>query len=192
MQPTRTLNKAVEIRFFQRAAARMILVAGSLVLTLSCVACHADLEGKELPHADDLAPVKCGTCHTGELELNAKSLHGKVVQRWDVLAPQCKDCHGTHNILSAKDPTLPMSPLQIPFLCGKCHTEGSPVSAQRTIHQNHILENFSESVHGQALFQKGLIASPNCASCHTPHSILPHTDPASSIARGNISKTCME
>ena len=30
----------------------------------------------------------------------------------------------------------------------------------------------------------------NCASCHTAHSILPHTDPDSSIARRNIAATC--
>lgn len=162
----------------------------SVHTALTCVSCHEDLAGKELPHEGGLKPVKCGTCHAPEEALHAKSLHGKAVARGDQLAPRCKDCHGNHNILSAKDPRSPISVLQVPFLCGKCHTEGSPVSVQRTIHQDHILENFSESIHGQALFQKGLIVAPNCATCHTPHSILPHTDPASSIARGNISKTC--
>ncbi|MCX6134181.1 MAG: cytochrome c3 family protein [Ignavibacteriales bacterium] len=163
---------------------------GSVHAALTCVSCHEDLSGKELPHEGSLKPVKCGTCHSSEEALHAKSLHGKAVSRGDQLAPRCKDCHGNHNILSAKDPKSPISVLQVPFLCGKCHKEGSPVTAQRTIHQDHILENFSESIHGQALFQKGLTVAPNCASCHTPHSILPHTDPASSIARGNISKTC--
>jgi len=164
--------------------------AGSVHGSLTCVSCHADLTGKDLPHAEGLEPVKCGTCHTSEEKLHAKSLHGKAVARGDQLAPTCKDCHGNHAILPVKDPKSPASPLQIPFLCGKCHTEGSPVTKQRTIHQDHILENFSESIHGQALFQKGLTVAPNCASCHTPHSILPHTDPASSIARSNIAATC--
>jgi nitrate/TMAO reductase-like tetraheme cytochrome c subunit len=162
----------------------------SVHAALTCVSCHEDLKGKELPHEGGLKAVQCGTCHTSQEALHAKSLHGKAIARGDQLAPRCKDCHGNHNILSAKDPRSPISALQVPFLCGKCHKEGSPVTAQRTIHQDHILENFSESIHGQALFQKGLIVAPNCASCHTPHSILPHTDPASSIARGNISKTC--
>lgn len=61
---------------------------------------------------------------------------------------------------------------------------------QREIHQDHILENFSESIHGVGLLRKGLIVAPHCASCHTAHSILPHTDPASSIARRNIAATC--
>ena len=162
----------------------------SMHSALTCVSCHADLAGKELPHAEGLQKVECGICHSAEQELHTKSLHGKAIARGDALAPHCNDCHGNHNILSSKDQRSPISPLQIPFLCGKCHQEGSLVTAQRTIHQDHILENFSESIHGQGLLQKGLIVAPNCATCHTPHSILPHTDPASSISRGNIAKTC--
>jgi uncharacterized protein with PIN domain len=89
-----------------------------------------------------------------------------------------------------KDKNSPVFPLKIPFTCGKCHQEGAPVQQQRVIHQDHILENFSESIHGEGLLKKGLIVAPNCASCHTAHSILPHTDPASSIARKNIAATC--
>ncbi len=157
---------------------------------LACIDCHADLNGKELPHDEELQQVQCGSCHSDEEELHAKSLHGKAISRNDPLAPRCKDCHGTHEILSSKDFRSVTSPMKIPFLCGKCHQEGSVVQKQRTIHQDHILENFSESIHGEGLLKKGLIVAPNCASCHTPHSILPHTDPNSSIARKNIAKTC--
>lgn len=158
--------------------------------SLTCISCHADLEKKELPHEEDLAPVNCGTCHTAEQELHSKSLHGKALSRGDPLAPACKDCHGVHEILSSKNPKSTVAALQIPFLCGKCHQEGAPVQKQRTIHQDHILENFSESIHGEGLLRKGLIVAPNCASCHTAHAILPHTDPSSSIARRNIASTC--
>ena len=157
---------------------------------LTCVSCHKDVEGKEFPHTEELAPVDCGQCHTSEQELHAKSLHGKAIERGDPLAPHCKECHGTHDILSSGNPQSPVSPLRIPFTCGKCHQEGSIVQKQRTIHQDRILENFSESIHGEGLLKKGLIVAPNCASCHTPHSILPHGDPASSISRKNIAKTC--
>ncbi len=64
------------------------------------------------------------------------------------------------------------------------------MTRQRKIHQDNILENYSESIHGEGLLRKGLIVAANCASCHTAHNILPHTDPASSIARGNIAATC--
>jgi hypothetical protein len=164
--------------------------AASVHASLGCTACHADLAGKELPHADDLAPVDCGTCHDSEAAQHRKSLHGQAVARGDPLAPRCKDCHGNHDILPVKDPRSPVAHLKVPFLCGKCHQEGSPVQTQRVIHQDHILENYSESIHGEGLLKKGLIVAPNCATCHTAHSILPHTDPASSIARRNIAATC--
>lgn len=165
-----------------------ISIHGSLV----CISCHTDLEGKEFPHDEELKPVVCGTCHSSEQELHTKSLHGQAITRGDPLAPHCKDCHGSHDILPAKDPRSPISPLKIPYLCGKCHEEGATVQKQRNIHEDHILENFSESIHGQGLLKKGLIVAPNCASCHTAHSILRHTDPASSIARKNIAKTCTQ
>jgi cytochrome b subunit of formate dehydrogenase/uncharacterized protein with PIN domain len=163
---------------------------GSIHGSLSCISCHADLTGKEFPHDEDLALVECGICHVAEEEMHAKSLHGKAIVRGDALAPHCKDCHGTHEILPVKDPRSTVAPLKVPFLCGKCHQEGTPVQRRRVIHQDHILENFSESIHGEGLLKKGLIVAPTCASCHTAHSILPHTDPASSIARRNIATTC--
>lgn len=164
--------------------------ANSVHGSLGCISCHADLEGKELPHEDELAVVECGTCHDTQQEQHARSLHGKAILRGDPLAPQCKDCHGYHDVVSGKDPLSPVAALQVPYLCGKCHQEGTPVTKQRTIHQDHILENFSESIHGEGLLRKGLIVAPHCATCHTAHSILPHTDPASSIARRNIAATC--
>ena len=162
----------------------------SVHATLTCVGCHSDLEGKELPHEPGVKPVTCGNCHADEQALHAKSLHGKAVARGDPLAPNCKDCHGSHDIFPVKDKNSQVAPLKVPFVCGRCHQEGSPVQRARMIHQDHILENYSESIHGEGLLKKGLIVAPNCASCHTAHSILPHTDPASSIARKNIAATC--
>jgi hypothetical protein len=162
----------------------------SVHATLPCTGCHADLAGKELPHEAPLARVDCGSCHTDEQQQHSRSLHGKAISRGDPLAPTCKTCHGSHEVLASKNAASPTSPLKIPYLCGKCHQEGSPVTKQRAIHQDHILENYSESIHGEGLLRKGLIVAPHCASCHTAHSILKHTDPASSIARRNIPATC--
>jgi hypothetical protein len=164
--------------------------AGSIHESLQCVNCHADLEGKELPHEATPKRVDCGACHETEAKQHAASLHGRAMKRGDSLAPTCASCHGMHDIRAAKDPLSPVSPLKVPFTCGKCHQEGTAVMRQRTIHEDHILENYSESIHGEGLLRKGLIVAANCASCHTAHNILPHTDPASSISRGNIARTC--
>jgi uncharacterized protein with PIN domain len=164
--------------------------AGSVHGSLGCTGCHADLEGKELPHETPLAKVNCGTCHDAEQGQYARSLHGKAVARGDPLAPHCVDCHGNHDILPVKDPRSALAPLKVPFVCGRCHREGTPVQENRPIPQDKILENYSESIHGEGLLRKGLVVAPNCATCHTAHLILPHTDPASSIARRNIAATC--
>src|SRR5579859_778379 len=161
----------------------------SIHASFGCTGCHADLEGKEFPH-DTPKPVKCGTCHSTEQEQHAKSLHGKAIARGDALAPHCVSCHGNHAIYAVKDPRSAVAPLKVPFVCGQCHREGTPVSRNRPIPQDNILENYSESLHGEALLKKGLAVAPNCATCHTAHSILPHTDPASSINRKNIAATC--
>jgi hypothetical protein len=163
--------------------------AASVHASFGCTGCHADLEGKELPH-ETPARVKCGTCHATEQEQYARSLHGKAIARGDALAPSCVNCHGNHDIIPVKDPRSAVAPLKVPFVCGQCHQEGTPVSRNRPIPQDNILENYSESIHGEALLKKGLSVAPTCATCHTAHLILPHTDPASSINRRNIAATC--
>ena len=163
--------------------------ANSVHAALTCTGCHSDLEGKDFPHPPP-AKVDCGTCHGDEQKQHAKSLHGKALARGDALAPRCYSCHGNHDIVAVKDKNSPVAPLRVPFTCGKCHSEGTPVQKTRNIPEHDILTNYSESIHGEGLLKRGLTVAPNCATCHTAHSILPHTDPESSIARKNIAKTC--
>ena len=163
----------------------------SIHLDLSCTGCHPDLEG-ELPHKERADAVNCGMCHQEKQEEFDKSLHGTALAKGDKLAPTCASCHGKHDILAMGDPDSSVAPIRIPFVCGSCHKEGGIVSKQRDIHQHNILKNFSLSIHGEGLLNKGLSVSASCASCHTSHKILPHTDKDSTIARDNIVKTCTQ
>ncbi len=155
-----------------------------------CASCHADLAVSDFPHKTP-APVNCGPCHAVQEQQFVDSLHGKALARGDKLAPRCQSCHGAHDIVAVKDNASRVSPIKIPFVCGSCHSEGLPVQVQREIHQDHILENYSESIHGEGLLKKGLNVTATCASCHSAHQILPHTDPRSSIARRNIVRSCL-
>ncbi len=155
-----------------------------------CDGCHAELKGGDLPHATKLKKVECGSCHAKELEQHNASLHGQAELRGEKLAPTCKFCHGTHGVMRPKDTNAPTNTVNIPFLCGRCHREGSPVQMQFHIPQDSILTNYSESIHGEGLFKKGLLTTAVCTSCHTAHFQLPHTDARSSIARQNVAKTC--
>ena len=161
----------------------------SVHATAKCVQCHVGYNPDDLPHST-VKKVQCGGCHKTEQGLYNECRHGKAYAKGDPLAPTCQTCHGSHDIVANKDKTSPVYPLKIPQLCGKCHREGSPVQLQRNISQSHILENYTESIHGEGLIKKGLVVSAQCASCHSPHRILPHTDPRSTIARKNIAATC--
>jgi cytochrome b subunit of formate dehydrogenase len=206
-----------------------------------CILCHQDLDGAELPHEEDVAPVECGICHEdvvdehqagvhgeggpggaarrvacatchGSHDIGApgaeitdcgtchreqggdhdRSLHGQAADRGDPLAPSCVDCHGQHDVRSNTDADSPTSVMNVPFLCGRCHQEGSEVSETRDIPQDQILRNYSMSIHGQGLYERGLTVTAVCTSCHTSHKILPHTDPESSIHHEMVASTCAD
>jgi len=156
----------------------------------NCVDCHQNYNPEEFPHNESNNKAQCNPCHQEEVDLYKECLHGKANAKGDKLAPTCEFCHGTHNILSVKNPKSTTYASNIPYLCGKCHKENSPVQLYRNIPQDRILENYTESIHGEGLLKKGLIVSANCASCHTAHRILPHTDSRSTISRNNIANTC--
>ena len=160
--------------------------------SLNCVDCHSDLANSEFPHQTPLAKVDCGTCHADQQKEFSDSLHGKALANGDPLAPRCQNCHGKHDILSIKDKNSSVAPLKIPFVCGSCHSEGTKVQRQRDIHEAHILENYSESIHGEGLFKKGLSTTATCVSCHNAHDILPPQDSRSTIAKQNIIGTCLQ
>lgn len=159
---------------------------------LNCINCHggsthsiksAKLTEKEL-HA------VCADCHEQTVDNFEKSLHGKALSKGKYLAPNCITCHGQHNIKSHTDQNSSTYKMNIPELCGKCHKDGTKVSELKDIDQKHILSNYSQSIHGDGLFKRGLIVTAVCSDCHASHNILPHQDPKSSINRNNIAGTC--
>ena len=157
---------------------------------LNCVDCHTDLAGAELPHDWDVQPVDCSACHEDEGARHAASIHGQALAAGDAMAPSCADCHGHHDVLSPADPASPTAIMNIPATCGQCHKEGSPVSRTHDIDQDDPLGNYSQSIHGKGLYDKGLRVTAVCTSCHTSHDILPHEDPRSTINVDNVAATC--
>ncbi len=160
----------------------------------ACVSCHGNHDILAIPSgaaAKEIA-VKdlCGKCHQREARGHSAGVHAKVAREGDELAPNCVTCHENHAILGPEDESSPIATVNVPLLCGRCHHEGSKVSLEHNIPQQNILENYSESIHGEGLFKKGLTVTAVCTSCHTPHQILPHTDPRSSINPKNVAHTC--
>jgi cytochrome b subunit of formate dehydrogenase len=157
-----------------------------------CVSCHYDADVEEFPHDSLLAPPDCGICHDAENEQYLNSLHGQAFERKDPFAPTCADCHGKHRILPPSNPESRTYIMNIPATCGQCHREDSEMVRRHDISQQDIIRHYSMSIHGEGLFEKGLTVTAVCSDCHTPHNILPHTDPRSSIHRENIASTCMQ
>jgi cytochrome b subunit of formate dehydrogenase len=157
-----------------------------------CVDCHADLMDAEFPHPEHTERVECGMCHDEIAEIYAGSLHGRAVEEGATLAPHCWDCHGAHDILPAESPGSNVTKFKIPFMCGRCHKEGTEVTRTYDIPQDSVLTHYSLSIHGEGLFKKGLTGTAVCTDCHTAHNVLPHTDPRSSIFADNIPATCQK
>jgi predicted CXXCH cytochrome family protein len=152
----------------------------SLHGSMKCSDCHSTI--KDYPHPDQVTPVKCESCHTGEAEGLVGSVHANRAEH------PCTSCHGdAHAIFPKSDPRSAVYPLNIPRTCGNCH--GNDALAKK-----HGLPNvyplYIDSIHGFALSKEGLLVAANCQSCHGSHHILSHTDPQSPTYKTNIPKTC--
>ncbi|NOX19095.1 MAG: hypothetical protein GXO87_12550 [Chlorobi bacterium] len=159
-----------------------------------CVDCHGG-GGHKIKSAkiseDDLLKL-CASCHKKVVGNYEISLHGQAFSRGKYPAPNCITCHSSHKILSHTNPKAKTYVMNVPNLCGQCHKEGTTVSQLNDISEHNILANYKQSIHGDGLFRRGLIVTAVCSSCHTPHKILPHENPESSINKNNIAKTCMQ
>jgi len=160
----------------------------------TCVDCHGSphelLPGSDpksrVSHAN--IPATCGACHGQKLVMAdggqsahmvasyGQSVHGHAVANGSDKAAVCTDCHGTHEILDAKDSKSPIFKFNVPQTCGKCH--------------DTIAKEFQWSIHGTALAQ-GNWQAPACTDCHGIHSIKAHTDPNSPVSAQNVAQaTC--
>jgi cytochrome b subunit of formate dehydrogenase len=178
----RTVSLYVDYAVFRRS------VHGDL----DCIDCHEEADVEDFPHDEILSHVNCGNCHDDvQVDFDA-GIHGQALSQNAKYAPRCADCHGIHDILSPSDPASPAYKMNVPYMCGRCHREGAPVASTYEISEHNIIENYSQSIHGEGLFKKGLTVTATCTDCHRSHMILPHTDPRASISPRNIAKTCMQ
>jgi len=163
---------------------------------MDCIGCHEQLDGVEAyPHKVDLDRVECANCHEdddGPIAAYWGSTHGQLAKAGDADAPVCQDCHGSHYIVPLVDRNSAISPFNIPQMCAQCHAEGAEVERTHDIPQEQIFKRYKQSIHGEGLFKQGLVVTAVCTSCHTGHNVLPHTDPRSTIHKGNVVATCMQ
>jgi hypothetical protein len=152
----------------------------SLHGSMKCGDCHTTI--KDYPHPDQVTPVKCESCHTGEAEGLVGSVHANRAEH------PCISCHGdAHAIFPKSDPRSAVYPLNVPHTCGNCH--GNDALAKKHGMPN-VYPMYLDSIHGFALSKEGLLVAANCQNCHGSHHILSHNDPQSPTYKTNIPKTC--
>ncbi|MHC5003929.1 MAG: hypothetical protein ACYTJ0_12475 [Planctomycetota bacterium] len=164
-----------------------LVYAASVHGRVACTSCHQDCE--ELPHAIDTETARCGACHAAEQSDYEHSVHGESIAHGGQQAARCRDCHGTHDILSSRNPQSRTYKLQLPFTCAKCHTNATMMEESH-VHQPLAAQQYIDSMHGRGLIADGLIVAPSCNDCHGVHEILRADDPRSTISKNHIPATC--
>lgn len=139
-----------------------------------CTSCHGNAH-TIFPKTDARSavyplniPRTCGACHGNDklakdhhlsnvVPNYLDSIHGSALSTEGLLvAANCESCHGSHHILSHKDPSSSTYRTNIPATCGSCHAK--------------IAAEYASGAHGHAL-AKGDSKAPVCTDCHTAHAI---------------------
>ena len=171
--------------------------ASAHAVTLACVDCHGgdptaqrDKEKSHDPGAGyrgkiprEKVPELCAHCHSDPLRMNPFALptdqlahyrassHGRVLfEKGDTNVAVCIDCHGTHEILAARDPRASTAPANLPATCGRCHTDAERMRPYGL--STDGVARFFKGVHGRAL-REGRRGAPSCADCHGSHGATP-------------------
>jgi hypothetical protein len=126
----------------------------------------------------------CGSCHsnaemmrpfglpTDQYAKYWTSIHGqRLLKADDTRVAICIDCHGSHGIKKASDPTAEVYPLNVPATCSRCHSDAKLMEPYGI--ETDQFAVYEQSVHGKALLADQDIRAPSCASCHGSHSAKP-------------------
>ena len=183
---------------------------------ISCAGCHGgdsntdDMEQAMnksagfigVPKGDEISKA-CAKCHsnsetmkqyasslpTNQWENLQTSVHAKSTLKGREHIAQCTTCHGVHEIVSVKNPTSPVYPLNVVKTCSKCHADIKYMKMYNPSLPVDQLEKYRTSIHG-IKNEKGDTKVAECASCHGSHDIRNSKDVKSKIYAVNIPQTC--
>jgi predicted CXXCH cytochrome family protein len=143
-------------------------------------------------------PELCAKCHsdaayirnfnpslrTDQFSQYQTSVHGKRLAKGDTNVAVCVDCHGVHDIQPPNDPRAHVYPLNVATTCARCHANAEYMKPYN-IPTNQV-EQYSHSVHHEALVVQGDLSAPTCSTCHGSHGAAPPG--VDSVAR--VCSTC--
>ncbi len=163
---------------------------------LSCADCHGgnpdeedidlakDKSFKGIPERSQI-PEFCASCHSDSsymrrfnpsLRVDQEAIywtseHGQLLKKGDTKVAVCTDCHNTHGIQAATHPKSWTFPWNIPQMCGHCHSDKSYMKEYKI--STSQWDDYKESVHAHALFEKKDLSAPVCNDCHGNHGAIP-------------------
>jgi predicted CXXCH cytochrome family protein len=170
-------------------------VHGKLSITgkekiVQCITCHnahgiVPVKNINSPVHPLNVPKTCSKCHSSavymrnynpslpvdQLEKYRTSEHGIRNLKGDSKTAECASCHGSHDILSAKDVNSKVYPINLPLTCSNCHSNADYMKQYKIATDQ--FEKFSVSVHGVALLEKHDLNAPACNNCHGNHGAVP-------------------
>ncbi|MGB8656824.1 MAG: cytochrome b/b6 domain-containing protein [Candidatus Zixiibacteriota bacterium] len=160
----------------------------------ACNDCHSyhSIHKADDPEADTYRanqPKMCAKCHDAPISLSKyqiplpapyqaymESVHGKSLKDGNPGVAVCSDCHKSHDIKPASDPSSLTYRTNISATCGQCHPSEQ--------------EEYAQDAHGSGV-KRGVTDAPVCTDCHTEHAIKSSRDKTSSTFTANLSKiTC--
>jgi hypothetical protein len=130
-------------------------------------------------------PALCAKCHsdaafmrnynpslrTDQFSQYQTSVHGKQLAKGDTKVAVCVDCHGVHDMQPPNDPRARVYPLNVATTCGRCHANADYMKPYK-IPTNQV-DQYSHSVHHEALAVRGDLSAPTCSTCHGSHGAAP-------------------
>jgi cytochrome b subunit of formate dehydrogenase len=119
---------------------------------LTCVSCHTGFDPDDLPHKENILPIDCKSCHK---DAGVKhQFHPQMLRTTGSNGSRdvsCKNCHGTHDVISPSAAGSKWNRNNLSESCGSCHKE----IGEKYVHSQHAIA-----------FREGVKGAPNCLTCH--------------------------
>jgi len=105
-----------------------------------CIDCHTDHSIAQV-HEKDFRLIiakQCGNCHEHESETYLETYHGRAsMLKGGERTAKCSDCHGSHGIMPAQDPSSQINTANIVKTCSTCHPNANLSFTTYLTHATH-------------------------------------------------------
>ena len=158
---------------------------------LRCEACHrtpteapdGTMTYEPIPRTS--IPELCASCHAdaGYMRQFAvqvrvdqyaqyqTSVHGQQLAAGDDRVATCSDCHDAHGVRQVSDARSPVAPSHVADTCARCHSDTDRMTPFGR--SAEVVTDWSQSVHADALLERGDTSAPTCNTCHGSHGATP-------------------